>query len=151
MQLTANFSLREFERSTLAATNGIDNSIPEVLLPNVKRVAELMQKIRAVLGSKVITVWSGYRCRKVNALARGSTTSAHMVALACDFIVQGMTPHEVALALRPLVKELGIDQLILEFGQWTHVGLTTGAPRNQVFSYVTRNGETVKVDGLTTR
>lgn len=151
MNLTANFTLREFERSDIAARNGIDNSIPEELMPNVKRTAELMQKIRAVLGNRVITVSSGYRSRKVNAIARGSMTSAHMVALACDFIVQGMTPHEVSLALRPHVKELGIDQLILEFGQWTHVGLTTGAPRNQVFSYVTRNGETVKVDGLTTR
>lgn len=153
VQLAPNFYQHEFERSATAARYGIDNSIPDALLPNVREMAQCMQLIRSVLGNKVITVTSGYRCPKLNAKINGSTTSAHMQALACDFIVAGMSPFEVALALRPHVKELKIDQLILEFGEWTHVGISLGVARQQVFSYVTNpaTGKTEKRDGITLR
>lgn len=151
IQLTKNFYKHEFERSEAAARNGIDNTIPEALMPNVRRIAEVMQKIRGALGGRPITVSSGYRSPALNAVLPGSSkTSAHMQGLACDFIVFGMSPAAVCRTLAPLVDELGIDQLILEYNQWTHVGLrvATESPRKQVFSYVRRNGEVVRLAGV---
>lgn len=151
IQLTANFWKHEFERSSTAARHGINNTIPTSLMPNIRETAERMQLIRSVLGNRAITVTSGYRSPKVNAKVNGSTTSAHMQGLACDFIVAGMSPFEVCLALRPHVKDLRIDQLILEYGQWTHVGLSNSVARQQIFSYVTNpvTGKTEKRDGIT--
>lgn len=149
VRLTANFFLHEFEHSTNALRLGIDNRVPKELMDNALRVASKMQEIRAILGNRVITVTSGYRCPELNAATPGSSqTSAHMRMLASDFIVEGLSPMQVCKILEPHVKRLGIDQLILEFGGWTHVGLRDGAPRNQVFSYVKRGGKTVKLDGL---
>lgn len=148
-RLTENFYKHEFERSERAARLGIDNTIPPELAPNILRVATVMQKVRGILGNRVITVTSGYRCPALNAQTPGSSdTSAHMRALACDFIVQGMTPAQVCKALQFMVKDLGIDQLIFEFGQWTHIGLRVEEPRNQVFSLVSRGGKTVKLPGV---
>lgn len=149
-RLAPNFYLHEFERSSRAARLGINNAVPDALLPNLVRIATVMQSIRGILGNRVITVTSGYRCLALNSQTPGSsTTSAHTKGLACDFIVQGMTPQQVCLILKEHVQELGIDQLILEFGQWSHVGLREGEPRHQIFSYANRQGRTVKLGGIT--
>lgn len=150
-RLTENFYKHEFERSERAARLGIDNTIPPELTPNILRVATVMQKVRGILGNKVITVTSGYRGPELNTQTPGSSkTSAHMRALACDFVVQGMTPAQVCKALQSSVKDLGIDQLIFEFGQWTHIGLSVDgvAARNQVISIVSRDGKTVTLPGI---
>jgi hypothetical protein len=45
-----------------------------------------------------------------------------MSGRAADFIVNGMTPLEVAEHIR--AQALPYDQVIHEFGQWVHVGIS---------------------------
>jgi hypothetical protein len=44
------------------------------------------------------------------------------MALACDFRApKAGTPFAIAASLAPVIKIVGIGQLILEFGTWVHV------------------------------
>jgi zinc D-Ala-D-Ala carboxypeptidase len=128
-QLTANFRLSEFERSETATQLNIDNSVPTALLPNVKKLAEFLQKLRDKLSLKRIDISSGYRSAALNKMVGGVTTSSHSEALAADISVPGMTTEELFQAICD--SGLEFDQVIQEFGRWVHVGLSTGKPRKQ--------------------
>ena len=84
MKLSANFTLAEFTASDYADRHRIDNSVPEDLLPNALATAEMMERIRDVLGDKPITITSGYRCAAVNTGIGSGMTSDHIKALAVD-------------------------------------------------------------------
>jgi zinc D-Ala-D-Ala carboxypeptidase len=129
-KLTDHFTLEEFMVSETAARQGINNRPEGQNLVNVERTAELMEKVRTLLGSKPILISSGYRSPQLNAAVGGSSTSAHMSGLAVDFTCPGFgDPISICHALSPHMAELGIDQLIHEFGAWVHLGLSAGAPR----------------------
>lgn len=134
--LTPNFTLEEFTISETAARKGINN-VPPVGSPeraNLKRTAEVMEEVRAILHHKPILISSGYRAPAVNAAVGGSKSSVHMSGLACDFICPDFgTPRMICKALEPHMGQLGIDQLIMEYepGGWVHLGLSAGAPRHQ--------------------
>ena len=120
MQLTQNFTLEEMCASQVAARRGLDNTPAANELANLKRVAAVMEIVRAILGQP-IHVDSGYRSPLVNASVGGVSTSAHCRGLACDFVCPAFgTPTEVALAI--LKSDIDYDQLILEYG-WVHLGL----------------------------
>lgn len=124
MKLSQHFSMAEFTASDTAARKGIDNSLPEALLPNAIETAEMMEKIRAVLGSKPIIITSGYRSAVLNAAIGSSGASDHPKACAVDFKCPEFgTPYEVAKHLSTKIDSLGIGQLIYEFGPggWIHV------------------------------
>jgi len=53
-------------------------------MPNVKKLAELMQSIRDEW-KKPIIIDSGYRCPALNSIVKGSSSSDHLYAAACDF------------------------------------------------------------------
>lgn len=138
MRLSAHFDLSEFTASETAARRGIDNDPPLELIGNLKSTAELMERIRALLGKPII-VTSGYRCLELNTAIGSKPSSAHVLGLACDFISPSYgTPYDICVALEPHVTDFGIDQLIYEFGSWVHVGLRDGA-RGQVFT-INRTG-----------
>lgn len=65
----------------------------------ILRTALFMEKVRAFLGGKPITVNSGYRCPVWNKHVGGEPNSFHMRGMACDFTVAGMTPDEVQAKL----------------------------------------------------
>jgi zinc D-Ala-D-Ala carboxypeptidase len=126
MKLSTHFTLEEFTKSANAARRGIDNSVPPELMTNAMATAEMMERIRDVLGDKPIIVTSGYRCKAVNALAGSSDSSDHVKAMAVDFECPAFgTPYEVAKHLATKVDSLGIGQLIHEFGSWVHVSTRT--------------------------
>lgn len=135
-QLTTNFSLEEFTDSQTAARHGIPN-VPGEGTParkNLLRIAETMEKIRAILGHPVL-ISSGYRSPKVNAAVGGSKSSAHMHALAADFTCPGFgTPLAICKELEPHMVELEIDQLIHEYATWVHLGLRNSKPRHQTLT-----------------
>lgn len=54
-----------------------------------------LQKIRDHFG-KPITITSGYRCPTHNRSVNGATSSRHAKGQACDIVVQGVAPREVA-------------------------------------------------------
>lgn len=128
--LTPHFTLEEFTASQTASRMGISNVPTGPEYDNVKRCAETMEQVRTLLGNKPILISSGYRSPQVNAAVGGSSTSAHMSGLACDFTCPGFgTPKEICLMLQPYMGQLKIDQLIYEYGDWVHLGLSVGDAR----------------------
>lgn len=121
MNLTQHFTAAEFTDSDTATRHGIDNSLPETLLADAVATCEMLERIRELLDAPVI-VTSGYRCPDLNAAIGSGRTSDHVKAMAADFKAPAFgTPKEVCEALLPNLDELGIGQLIHEFGRWVHV------------------------------
>lgn len=152
MKLSPHFTREEFEFSQTAIRLGLDNTIPPDLMDNAKRTAETLEFIRAILGNRPITVSSGYRSPAVNKAIGGSATSAHMLALACDFICPTYgSVYQTAEVLASVLDDY--DQLILEFatpggGGWIHIGLSTTPQRQEVLTAVKENGKTKYLHGL---
>ena len=122
MKLSEHFDLAEFTASDTAARRGIDNTLPDNLIPTAQATAQMLERIRAELGGLPVTVTSGYRCQALNAAIGSSSTSDHPKAMAVDFKCPAYgSPYEVARNLAPLLDMLGIGQLIHEYGQWVHV------------------------------
>jgi len=147
MQLTVHFARAEFERSDWAARNGIDNTVPDALLPNLQRTAELLEAVRRAIGV-AIHISSGYRSPPVNAAIGGATNSAHMEARAADINADGLTPRQLASYIAG--STIAFDKVILEFAQWVHVQVERSGetPRRQVLTAQHSPTGTVYVAGL---
>lgn len=134
-QLTKHFALSEFTVSETAARRGWDNTPKGKELQNLHRLAEVMERVRAVLDEKPILITSGYRSSVLNMAVGGSQGSRHTHGLACDFTCPGYgSPLKICKTLEPIMGELGIDQLIHEFNTWVHLGLRDGPPRHQALT-----------------
>jgi hypothetical protein len=135
--LTPNFTLEEFTDSQTAARRGIHN-VPSAYSQermNLQRTAEVMEKVRAILDNKPVLISSGYRSLPVNKAVGGSKNSAHTHGLAVDFSCPGFgAPLAICKKLEPHMSELGIDQLIHEYGAWVHLGLSVDAPREMAMT-----------------
>lgn len=122
MHLSPNFQLQEFEFSDTAIRNGIDNSVPKDLIPNLERLCHyILEPVRKRFGPVRIT--SGYRCPALNRLVKSRPTSHHVTGQAADFIIVGGS--------RPLVvcdwighEGLPFEQVINEWGRWSHVSIS---------------------------
>ncbi len=133
------FTRAEFIRSTTAQDRGIDNRCPDILLSNLDFTMAGAERIRAILEAPIV-VLSGYRCPDLNAAVGGAESSQHMAAQAMDFTSPRFGPPiMIAKALAPLVRVLGIDQLILE-PTWVHVSFTH-QPRYSVLRKTPRGYE----------
>lgn len=137
MQLTKNFTLDEFLQSQTATRRGIDMTPPQYVIDNLKHLCvTVLQPLRDVVGSPV-RISSGYRPKALNDAINGSSTSAHMEGRAADFTVDGETPYETAV----MVDQMGlvVDQTILEFQRWVHVGIAP-EPRQQMLTAYRSDG-----------
>jgi zinc D-Ala-D-Ala carboxypeptidase len=120
MQLSEHFTLEELTTSEAAARQGLSNEPTGEALENLKRLAEFLEDVRALVG-KPIRINSAYRSPEVNAAVGGSKTSQHCFGCAADIRVPGMTPDEVVRAIT--ASNLEYDQCIREFDSWTHVSI----------------------------
>ena len=129
MRLSEHFTLEELSFSEIAVRSGIDNCPGDEQISNLKRVADLMEAIRALLRSSPILVHSGYRSPAVNRSVGGVASSAHCLGLACDFTCPSIGEPNV-VAEKIFESDIQYDQLILEYG-WVHVSLSPegGQPR----------------------
>ena len=66
---------------------------------NIIKVATVLESVRGKLGSRPITITSGYRPPAVNAAVGGASQSRHLIGDAVDFAVSGMKPSAVYAAL----------------------------------------------------
>jgi zinc D-Ala-D-Ala carboxypeptidase len=135
MQLSAHFSLAEFCASSTAASLGIDNSPTSQHLENLKRTAEGMEKVRALLGNQPIKITSAYRNPQLNAAVKGTPTSAHPLGFAADFRHSVLSPLACARKIRD--SDLMFDQCLLETGRGVvHISFDprtgAGGPRRKV-------------------
>lgn len=132
MRLSPNFTLEELTVSEVAARHGLDNTPPQEIIENLKRLAEALQTLRSFFGNNAIIVTSGYRSPEVNQKVGGSKNSDHLKGLAADFIVPSFgTPDQVIRAI--LASGVPFKQAIREFDRWTHFSIPAPGeiPRNQ--------------------
>lgn len=121
MQLSPNFTLEELTRSDAAARNGWDNTPNDAEIENLKRLAELLQDVKAALDGKPVMINSGFRSKQVNDSVGSKDTSQHRLGCAADIRVPGMTPRQVVETC--IAKGVPFDQIILEFDSWTHISV----------------------------
>jgi len=145
-RVSPHFTWAEVTFSETGTRLGIDNTPPAALHANIRRQAELMERVRYLLNERVF-ISSWYRCSPLNKLIGGSPTSAHVHGLACDFVSPFGTPLDICRAIARHVADLGVDQLIHEFGRWVHIALPLpGAiARNQLLTARRGDGGTVYV------
>lgn len=123
------FTIGELTSSTTARARGIKN-VPGITELNnlISLIENLLDPLRELLGRSII-VSSGYRCKKLNDIVKGSKTSAHVKGLAADIHTKGNN-----LELAYLAKDLPFDQCIiydkLESPTWIHISYASN-PRHQ--------------------
>jgi hypothetical protein len=143
MQLTANFTLEEFTRSTTADRVGISNTPNSIEITNIHLLCtQILQPARSALGP--IQISSGFRSAALNAHVGGVSNSDHRLGFAADVIPMNTGTRELA---KWIVDNTSFDQVILEFGtlsnpNWIHV---SAAPRQrgQVLRATFQGGTTV--------
>jgi len=129
MLLTPHFSLEELTVTDHREFDNIPNSSE---INNLKRLAEMLEEVKALLGGKPIIVNSAFRSAQVNAAVGSKDTSQHRVGCAADIRVPGVTPDEVVKAV--IASDIGYDQIIREFNSWTHISVPNSpykSPRKQ--------------------
>ncbi len=125
--MTPHFSLAELTRTDHRT---LDNTPDSAALANLQRLAEFLEQVREVLGSRAVMVNSAYRSKAVNDAVGSSDTSQHRLGCAADIRVPGMSPDAVVRAV--MASGLAYDQLIREFDSWTHISIPNApdaAPR----------------------
>ena len=128
MQLSEHFSLEEL---TITNHREFDNTPNDAELENLKRMAEFLEEVRALLG-KPLLINSCYRSEQINNSVGSKSTSQHRLGCATDFRVNSMTPNEVVKAI--IASDLNFDQIIREFDRWTHISIPNSIhnlPRKQ--------------------
>lgn len=130
MNLSPNFTLEELTRSEAAARNSWDNTPNEAEIENLKRLAAMLQDVKAAVGGKPVIINSGFRSKQVNDAVGSNDRSQHRLGCAADLRVPGMTPRQVVEAC--IEAQVPFDQIILEFDSWTHISVPNtpdAAPR----------------------
>jgi len=97
MQLSKNFKLSEF-------TSGDNAFFSHSALENLPLLVNDLEVIREALGNNEITITSGFRSEKHNKKEGGSTNSYHMLGMAADFKVKGVTPSQVRSTIYKLME-----------------------------------------------
>lgn len=114
-KLTANFSLSEFIRP--------QDPIPSPqILDNLIALANRLQVVRDIIG-KSMTITSGYRTKEHNAAVGGEPNSFHMVGMAADIVVEGMSPRELQKLLKNWSGGMGC------YSTFTHLDIRPGKAR----------------------
>jgi hypothetical protein len=155
VNLSPHFTLAEFTRSQMASRKGIDNTPPEFVVENLRRLClRVLEPLRAAVG-RPLRISSGYRCPALNLVVGGSRTGSHPLGEAADLECPGVDNLKLAHTLRGLV-DVDIDQVILEFyvdgnpsSGWLHVSHREHGNRDEFLTaFAEGGGRTRYVRGL---
>jgi len=127
--MTPHFSLAELTHTDHREFDNVPNADETA---NLQRLAELLEKVKALLGNKPVMINSAFRCKQVNDAVGSKDSSQHRLGCAADIRIPGMMPDEVVRSI--IASGLPYDQIIREFDRWTHISVpnTVGAsPRRQ--------------------
>ena len=173
MKLSEHLSLSEIERSDIATYLGIENKLPEGMIPVWKRIAsEIFEPLREAYGEPII-VTSGYRSDLLNSWLikhRGASENSqhrgffykewptqecetfHCAAL--DLWVSGSGGRKKMLDICLEYDYLKYDQLISEFPEngipaWIHISHIEGlSPRCERFISIRRQDGAIKYEAV---
>ena len=124
MRLSPHFTLDEFARSGTARARKIDNTPPEWVVVNLKRLATELEKVRELCDGKPLAIKSGFRCKELNVAVGGSLYSYHMLGLAADFDPPGGFTHDQLQHMIDDDKNIIFDKIIEESAKdgahWLH-------------------------------
>lgn len=155
MLLSPHFDLQEFLVSQTAARMGRMIEPNAIQIANITRLCmDVLEPLRLFIERPVI-ITSGIRPSWLNDAVGGAPGSAHMGGYAADIIAPGMTPLALASHLAMLESmraptDYVVDQLILEFDSWVHIGIAPEGeiPRHQLLTARKINGQTIYNEGL---
>lgn len=77
------FTVEELCESAKAKEKHIDNTPPDNIKNNLKKLIDFLNPLREKWGSG-IKINSGYRCNALNKEVKGQPTSAHLIGFAVD-------------------------------------------------------------------
>lgn len=139
IHITPNFTLAELTASETAARHGWDNTPGPSELANLKRLADLLEQVRALLGKPVL-VNSAFRSKRVNDAVGSKDTSQHRLGCAADIRVPGMTPDQVCRKI--IASGIAFHQVIREYDAWVHVSVpnTIDTPARRQALIIDRQG-----------
>lgn len=147
LQLSEHFNLIEFERSSTAQANGIDNTCPSQFIPALEQLCmTILEPLRAFAGQPII-ISSGYRCNALNVKVGGVYASQHTIGEAADIYIpktaytdwdDNKAHTDMELAKRWfsfLEHNVDFDQLILETVNgrdfWIHISCKKNRSKNR--------------------
>lgn len=124
------FTIAEMVKSDTADRCGIDNRLPQALLPNVERlVREVLDPLREWYG-RPIYVNSGYRCPQLNRAVGGVADSFHLTGCAADIDVHDQAENGKLFAY--IKDNLPFTELGWEGGgRWVHVAILKGREKEK--------------------
>ena len=120
MKLTSNFSLEELSHTD---HREFDNTPPADVIPNLRRLAMILEQVRSLFNNQPVIVNSAYRSFEVNRAVGSSDHSQHLFGCAADIRIPNTPPDMVMQAI--LAANLPYDQLIREFDAWVHISVPT--------------------------
>lgn len=135
--LTPHFRLSEFSRSQTADSHGIDNSVPEELIPSLRNLCEQVLEPLREHFNKPVVISSGYRCPKLNRLVGGVSNSQHQKGEAADIVLPpslSSKPSALSSWFEWLKENTNFDQLIWERKgntRWIHVSCKRDLSKNR--------------------
>lgn len=125
MQLSSHFTVEELTKTEIRK---FDNTPPNAIIPNLKRMADILEEVRTLLGGKPILVNSCYRSKDVNKAVGSKDTSQHREGLAADFTCPSYgSVFEIVKRIEE--SKMMFDQLIMEFynpatgAGWVHLSI----------------------------
>ena len=143
------FTIQELTASATAKRKGIDNTPGKVERENlISLVEHILDPLREAWKAPII-VTSGYRCKRLNSVVGGASSSQHLKGQAADIRAVSDKPEDNR-KLRDLIVSLNLpfDQLIDEYGcDWIHVSYRPNY-RKQKLSAVRYGGKTIYKQGF---
>lgn len=137
IKLTEHFTLAEFEASNTAKQYGIANQADQQSIANLMALCvAVLEPLRQWFGAP-ITIGSGYRCPRLNAIVGGVSNSQHLTGQAADLCIDGNISMG-KVWFNYIKNHLTFDQLIWEKNPktgsyWVHVSYNAqGMNRQQV-------------------
>jgi len=130
MNLSEHFDLAEATYSETAIRLGLDNQPTPEILQNMVFAASKMEQVRSLLGFPV-NVNSWLRLPDVNVAVGGSKISSHMDGWAIDLTCKSFG-NPLAICKQIAQSGIKFDQMIHEFGSWTHISFAPAMRQQQL-------------------
>lgn len=111
----------------------IDNEPSEIEIENLQLLIDNVLNPARLAFNKAIIVNSGYRCKELNDIVKGSKNSQHMTGQAADITTDSKDNNKKLF--KTLKRLNNFDQLINEYDySWIHVSYSNTLNRKQILN-----------------